>query len=762
VVDAASTAMYRSDDLGSSWVEAGSGGRVRGRPFYYAHIVVDPTDHERIYKMATSIGISSDGGETFGGIPSSPLGATVHSDHHALWINPDNPSELLLGTDGGLYISQDRAGTWRHVRALPLSQFYEVSFDMEWPYNLYGGLQDNGTWMGASRSRGGVRSRDWRNIFAGDGFHAFVDPGDPEYVYVESQGGNLQRYSKTTGEQREIRPFVGPDEPALRFNWNTPIHVSRANPGSLYVGAQYLFRSRDRGAAWERISPDLTTDDPEKQRQKESGGLTIDNSTAENHTTIYTISESPVDPTVIWVGTDDGNLQLTRDDGATWTNVVGNVGVPANTWVSHVETSPHDAATAFVTFDGHRTGDMAPYAFRTDDHGDTWTSLVTEDLDGYAHVIKQDPANPDLLYLGTELGLFLSLDGGRNWARLAAENGGLPPVSVRDLVIHPRDHDLVIATHGRGIYILDDLTPLRHLTSEALTAEVTVLPTRPAAMTPAGVLQEFPGDAEFVGENPPEAAAIVYYQPRRHLFGDLLIEVLDQAGQRLASLVGSQRRGFNRVDWLMRLRPPKVPPATGFVNAFRGPRALEGEYTVRLTKGDNTYEGEVAIRPDPRSPHTAEDRRLAQLTSLRLYRLLEDLTYLVETAIELRDAAQAVAADLDESSGLGRRLTAYADDLETFRTDLVQSSEGGLDRSADKLRERMGNLFGAVSGYDGRPTDSQQARTEALEEEMTGVRARFDDLVGARLTELNAALAEREIEPLSLTTREEWEAEAGG
>ncbi len=762
VVEADSTALYRSDDLGSTWNEVSSGGQVRSRPFYYAHVIVDPTDHQRVYKMAQSMGISMDGGETFGGIGGSPFGGGVHSDHHALWVNPDNPSELLLGTDGGLYISQDRSRTWRHVRTLPLSQFYEISYDMEWPYNVYGGLQDNGTWTGASRARGGVRNRDWRNIFPGDGFHAFVDPGDSEFIYVESQGGNLQRISRTTGEQREIRPYASPYEPALRFNWNTPIHVSRANPGTLYVGAQYVFRSRDRGDSWERMSPDLTTDDPEKQRQKESGGLTIDNSTAENHTTIYTISESPLDPAVVWAGTDDGNLHVTRDGGMTWTNVVGAVGVPANTWVSHVEASPHGASTAFVTFDGHRTGDMAPYVFRTDDHGGTWTSLATESLNGYAHVIKQDPENPDLLYLGTEMGLFLSLDGGQNWARLTAENGGLPPVAVRDLAIHPRDHDLIIGTHGRGIYILDDLTPLRHLTSEALTAEVTMLPTRAAAMTPAGSLQEFPGDAEFAGENPPEAAGIVYYQPRRHLFGDLTVEVLDGEGRSVASMAGSKRRGFNRVDWQMRLRPPRVPPATGFVNVFRGPRALEGAYTVRLTKGDNTYEGEVAILPDPRSPHTAEDRRLAQQTSLRLYRLLEDLTYMVETAIELRDAAKAAVVEVDESSRLGRRLTAYADELETYRTDLVQSSERGLDRSADKLRERMGNLFGSVSGYDGRPSDSQLTRTDGFEDEMTGVRTRFDDFVGTRLTELNAALAEREIEPLVPTTREEWDAAAGG
>jgi photosystem II stability/assembly factor-like uncharacterized protein len=762
VVEADSTALYRSDDLGASWEQVSAGAQVKARPFYYAHVIVDPTDHERIYKMATSMGISSDGGKTFSGIPAGPFGGSVHSDHHALWINPDNPAEILLGTDGGVYISQDRARTWRHVGSLPLSQFYEISYDMEWPYNVYGGLQDNGTWTGPSQSRGGIQNRDWRNLFPGDGFHAFVDPGDPEYIYVESQGGNLQRYSRTLGEQREIRPYMDPAEGELRFNWNTPIHVSRTTAGTLYVGAQFLFRSRNRGDSWDRISPDLTTNDPEKQKQRESGGLTIDNSSAENHTTIYTISESPLDPTVIWAGTDDGNLQVSRDDGATWTNVAENVGVPANTWVSHVEASPHAAGTAFVTFDGHRTGDMASYVFRTDDYGETWIALATEELEGYAHVVKQDPANANLLYVGAEFGLFLSLDGGGHWARLSAEAGGLPPVSVRDLAIHPRDHDLIIGTHGRGIYILDDLTPIRHLTAEALEAQATLLPSRPAAMRPAGFLQEFPGDAGFVGPNPPEAAAIVYYQPRRHLFGDLKVEVYGQEGELLSSVAGTKRRGFNRVDWQMRLPPPRIPPASGFVNAFQGPRALAGSYTVRLIKGDSVFEGQVAIRPDPRSPHTEEDRALARETSLRLYEILEDLTYIVETVIELRDAARELAVEVDEGSRLGRRLTGYADELEAFRTDLVVSSEGGLDRSANKLRERLGNLFGAVSGYDGRPSEPQITRTRALEVEMEGVQSRFDEMVGPTLIELNEALVGAEREPLTPKTREEWEAEAGG
>src|SRR6185436_6037341 len=336
-----------------------------------------------------------------------------------------------------------------------------------------------------SRGSSGIQNRDWRNIGTGDGFWAFRDPSDPDLVFVEYQGGKISRLRLSTGENREIQPLPGAGDPEYRFNWNTPIHLSPNDPGTLYLGSQFLFRTRDKGESWEKISPDLSTNDPELQQQLKSGGLTVDNSAAENHTTIYTISESPRNRDVIWAGTDDGNLQLTRDGGKTWTNVAGNLpGVPKGTWVSTVEASPHDEATAFATLDGHARGDMKTWVFKTADFGRTWTSLAPDSkespLEGYAHVVRQDPKNPDLLFLGTELGLFISVDGGARWARFT---GNFPDkVAVRDLAIHPRDHDLLIATHGRGIYILEDLTALRSLTREVMEQEVAFLPSKQAVM----------------------------------------------------------------------------------------------------------------------------------------------------------------------------------------------------------------------------------------------------------------------------------------
>ncbi len=752
VVEARETALYRSDDLGATWEKVNTSFDVRARPFYFATLAVDPDDHDTVYKPGFSLAISTDGGESF----TSPFlggGGDVHPDHHCLWIDPEDPNVLVLGTDGGLYISRDRGHRFQPVRSLPVSQFYHVAVDGAFPYNVYGGLQDNGSWMGPSRAPGGITNRDWTNIGYGDGFWAFPDPADPDVLYVEYQGGRVLRVRRSLGEIKEIAPYEREGEEELRFNWNAPIHLSPSRPGTIYLGAQYLFRSTDRGESWERISPDLTTDDPRRQRQERSGGLTIDNSTAENNATIYTIAASPLDPEVIWVGTDDGYVQVTEDGGGSWRNVTAAIpGVPEGTWVSRVHASPHDRATAFVTFDGHRTGDMATYLYRTTDLGRSWQRLPTEGVEGYAWVMLQDPVRASLLFLGTEHGLWVSLDGGVHWARF---EGGLPrKVAVRDLVIHPTEGDLVIATHGRGVWILDDLSPLRALSAEVLESEVALLPSRPARMVTPARVQGWTGDDEFVGENPPDTAVIAYWQRRRHLFGDLRVEIHDARGERIATIPGSKRMGINRVEWPMRLEPPKVPPASSLIPAFLGPRVPEGTYTVRLVKGSTVLEGKVTVAPDPRSPHSAEDRRLQQETALALYHDLGELTFLIDSVVALGDAARERAGAAPRR--LARRLDAYADELEAFRASLVATGEGGMLSGEEKLREKLGELYGAVSGYDGRPTDSQLARKEQLAGELQAARARFAELTGRPLAGLNRRLARLGLPPLEPLTRQAW------
>src|ERR1041385_7063087 len=452
--------LYRSDDGGKTWEARDRSQAMIWRPFYFANLIVDPKNENRLYKPDLNLVVSNDGGASF-----SNISGGAHGDFHDVWIDPANPDDLITGDDGGVWYSYDAGNKWWKGDNLPISQFYHVSVDMDRPYHVYGGLQDNSSWVGASQYPGAVTNAQWENMYNGDGFWMFVDPADPEYIYAEYQGGEIGRVNRRTHETRNIKPLPGYKEGKLRFNWNTPIYLSPTRKGTVYIGSQFLFRSRDFGQTWERVSPDVTTNDPAKQQQELSGGVTIDNSAAETHTTIYAIAESPLDPNVIWVGTDDGNVQVSRDGGRTWTNVVGNVrGLPANAWVSSLEAGHFAAGTVYATFDLHTFGDMRPYAFKSTDFGKSWSPIVARDgpVRGYAHVVKEDLVNRDLLFLGTELGLWVSLDGGKQWAHY--KGGDLPSVAVRDLAIHPRDDDLVIATHGRGIWIIDDITPLRALT----------------------------------------------------------------------------------------------------------------------------------------------------------------------------------------------------------------------------------------------------------------------------------------------------------
>jgi photosystem II stability/assembly factor-like uncharacterized protein len=716
LVESARTALYRSDDRGETWSSMNTSSNVSQRPFYFSLVVADPRLPDRVYKPGLQLAVSDDAGKTWGILGAGgAFGPSYHSDVHALWVNPDNTDQLVMGTDGGLYTSTDRGASWRFVESLPIGQFYHVSSDMRWPYNVYGGMQDNSTWFGPSRRSGGISGRHWQSLSPGDGFWSFVDPRDEDVVYDEIQGGNLFRTRKSTLERKDIRPTPGPGEPTYRFNWNTPIHLSRANPGTMYYGAQFLFRTRDMGDSWERISPDLTTNDPERQRQDESGGLTLDNSTAENNTTIYAISESPKNPRIIWVGTDDGNVQVTRDAGKTWTNVVTNLkGVPANTWVSSVEAGHSEEGTAYVTLDGHMSGDMKPYVYRTRDYGATWQPLGLADLRGYAHVIKEDPVNSSLLFAGTEFGLFISIDGGSRWAQFTA---GIPNVGVRDIAIHPREHDLIVATHGRGLYIIDDLTPLRKLDSTTLAQDVAFLPARPSTMVIPVFEFGFNGDGEFIGESPAEVAFIAYYLKRRHMFGDLKLEIYDAGNKLIATLDGGKRRGINRVEWPMRLPAPKTAPGASLVPnlySLMGPRVPAGTYTVKMIKGKETFTSSVTLEHDPRSKHTAADRALHQKTVATLYGMVERLAGLINGIIATRDKARA-AGD-----------TALADDLERQRVSLVSSKQGEGISGEEKLREELGTLYGNVNMHEGRPTDSQLRRMTVLEKQLQDAAAAFE------------------------------------
>ncbi|GAC1400019.1 MAG: hypothetical protein NVSMB56_15130 [Pyrinomonadaceae bacterium] len=755
IVEAKKTALFRSDDGGDSWLEINSSSGIVGRPFYFATVWADPQNEMRVYKPSTGLWVSDNGGKSFSGI-----GGSVHSDFHAMWINPANTEQMFIGCDGGVYTSEDRGNSWRFISNLPLSQFYHVSYDMANPYNVYGGLQDNSSWYGPSRAVSGVQNRDWRSVFGGDGFWTFEDPSDANFVYAEYQGGHIARINRKTLETKDIKPLPGAGERKFRNNWNTPIHVSATQKGVVYVGSQYLFRSRDHGESWERISPDLTTNDPVKQKQEESGGLTVDNSDAEAHTTIYTISESPKNGNLVWVGTDDGNLQITRDGGKNWTNVVKNVpGLPSGTWVSTVEASRYDEATGYATFDGHANSDMAAHVYRTTDYGKTWQTLSTPDVKGYAHVIKEDTVNKDLLFLGTEFGLFVSVDGGKNWAQF--KGGNFPSVAVRDIAIQPRESDLILATHGRGIWIVDDITPLRALTPDVLAKDATFLQTRQSLLTIPANEFGFNGDADYVGRSASENAIITYYQKKRHIFGDLKFEIYDSAGNLISTIPGNKRRGLNRIEWSMRAKAPKVPPAAGLVPNFFslvGPRVPAGTYTVKMIKGKETYTSQLEVVPDPRAKHTAEDRALQHATVVKLYDMLGQLTYLVETIADTRAQANQRLSKISESDAATRKkIEDFARSLETLRAKIVATKEGGGITGEEKLREQLGDLYGAVNGYDGRPTQSQINRLTAFEKELATVAAEFEELATKNLSTINAALTQSQLDAIKVMSKTDWE-----
>jgi photosystem II stability/assembly factor-like uncharacterized protein len=753
VVEAKESALYRSDDRGESWTKMNAGANLTIRPFYFGRLVADPKNADRVYKPALSLSMSDDGGHTFS------VGAqSVHSDMHALWLNPRNPEQMFMGCDGGVYTSEDRGTHWRFLENLPVGQFYHVSYDMADPYNVYGGLQDNGSWSGPSQHPGGIENYHWRVLGGGDGFWAFVDPNDANIAYVEYQGASMLRVNQTTLETKEIKPFRKADEPEYRWNWNSPVHLSATNKGTMYVGAQFLFRSTNRGDDWQRISPDLTTNDPAKLKQSESGGLSVDNSSAENHCTIYAISESPKNPQVIWAGTDDGNLQLTRDGGKTWTNLVKNIaGLPPHTGVSYLDASHFEEGGVFATFDGHALGDMKTYVYETKDFGKTWNSLSTTDLAGYAHVVRQDLVNPSLLFVGTEFGLFMSVDGGAQWAQF---KGNLPNVAVRDLAIQPRESDLLIATHGRGIYVLDDLTPLRALNHDVLAADVTMLPSRPSVLDVPVSEQRFDGDAMFDGESEGDYATVAYFLKKRHMFGDCRIEVYDASGKLVVSESGGKRRGLNRVEIPTRLKAPKVPPATNLVPqqfAFVGPRLAPGTYTVKLVKGTETYTSKLELEADPRSTHDAADRAAQQKLVRELYDMLADLTFTTEVVTSARNDLRARSDSLASKDALKPKLTALADRFEDIRKVLVATREGGRLTGEEQLREKLGTLYGAVNGYDGRPTGSQVAYKEVLAGELAKQRATLDALCAKELPPVNASLAQKKMSPVTPLTREDWE-----
>ncbi|MFC1791023.1 hypothetical protein ACFL0I_00950 [Gemmatimonadota bacterium] len=606
----ARSGVWRSENGGQSWEIRSNN---NNRPMYYSQIRVDPTNPDIAYTMGASFYKTTDGGVTF-----ETVSGIAHGDHHGLWINPNNPEHLILGNDGGLDISWDQGETWDFINNFAVGQFYAVGVDMRRPYYVCGGLQDNGSWCGPSASRAGIgiANHDWYRIGGGDGFYVQIDPTDFNTLYVESQGGAVSRRDLRTGVSTSIRPsppreqgdqirpgnVLPAPEPgeSYRFNWNMPIRLSPHDPSTVLVGGNRFHLSMDRGSTWS-ASADLTKAIDRDQLSimgvPGSEFMASKNDGQSNYGNISTLDESPSQPGVIWVGTDDGNVQVSRDGGVTFTNVTANVPGPReNSKVSRVEASNFEPGTCYLTLDNHQNEDWDPYVFVTRNFGRSWESITSNLPVGNVNVITEDPRNPDLLYVGTEFGLFVSLNGGQEWKRF---QNGLPTVRIDDILVHPRDNDLIVGTHGRSILIIDDITPLQQFTQEVAGGDAFLFEVRPGIQFKSNTQEatSLGGSRHFRGQNPEAGTAISYYLPI-DLDENVAITVTDLAGETVRTLSGSGNRGINRVQWNLRGDAPPSP-VTGQVRRTRtGPPVDPGTYLVKMTVGGRELVRSVAVLED--------------------------------------------------------------------------------------------------------------------------------------------------------------------
>ncbi|GAB2774246.1 VPS10 domain-containing protein [Salinimicrobium soli] len=637
-VESKKNALYRSDDGGDSWKMVNDdAGQIGNRPFYYSDIYVAPDNKNRVYTIFTYVNVSEDGGKSFEELmPAYGVDNGVHPDHHAWYIHPENGDFMMDGNDGGLNITRDGGKTWRFVENLPVGQFYHVAVDNEFPYNVYGGMQDNGSWRGPAyvlRAQG-IRNSYWQEISFGDGFDVVPDPDNSHKGWSMSQEGFVSRYDWVTGDNFIVRPTHPDPDVKLRFNWNAAIHIDPFDNNTLYFGSQFVHKSTDEGLSWEVISPDLTTNDPEKQKQDESGGLTIDATGAENHTTLLVIEPSPVEQGMIWTGSDDGKVFYTRNGGEDWTDVSRNLkGLPEGSWIAQIKASARNKGEALLVANNYRRFDYKPYVFRTTNYGKSWERIVdTEDTQSYALSVIEDPEEPNLMFLGTDDGLYVSIDAGKNWNKWT---NGFPTVPVKDLVIHPREKDLVIGTFGRSFWILDDIRPLRTIAANkdlqkklqqegSPVIQVTTPSTAYLAAYQQPTGSRFGADAMYSGENRDRGAKVRYFlrpapKPAAEKEKDSVAASEEMEKEKSSDSISLKIYDGDR---LIRTLKEKAPDSTGiytftwYLNEKGvgrlsreireeksepgGVNVKPGTYKVVLEYKDLTSEDKIKVESDPR------------------------------------------------------------------------------------------------------------------------------------------------------------------
>lgn len=786
--------LYRSRDRGETWERVS---RTNPRPMYFSLIRIDPNDPERIYVGGVRLSASDDGGKTFG---RGDAAQGVHVDHHAFWIDPSNSNHLLMGSDGGLATSWDRSETWAQIDNLPIGQFYEIGLDMSDPYRVCGGLQDNSSWCAPhdTRSEYGIRNGDWVDVSGGDGFYNVIDPTNPDIIYAESQGGNLSRYDGRTGESARIRPVARPtdedEDREYRFNWNTPVVVSSHDPATVYIGANHLLRTRDRGLTWQEASPDLT-----KQIDRDTltimGARVTDETLSGNdgigsYGTITAIAESPSTPDVLFVGTDDGNVQRTRDAGVTWTDLSDRFpGLPARTYVSSLQVSTVEGRV-YVTFDGHRNDDYAPHVYVSDDGGESWRSIDRGLPEWSVNRLKEHPQTPSLLFVGNEIGLFVSGDRGETWHRLTAN---LPTVPVDDIEIHPRDNDLVLGTHGRSIWILDDLGVLEAMAgppSVLAEAPVRIFPVRSVRIENNAGSWPFWGD-EFQGQNPPDGAILRVWigegatervstdgpagrgagnRGTTGFDGDsrpparsgaqaadaggasVQLTISDSEGREVRTLEVPAGSGVHQLVWDLRLDPPYQSDGEDDEDRRggrpQGPLVLPGTYQATLALGAASSTAPIVVEEDSRIAISDADRRARQEALMDLHALAKPVHEAQERLGEARDRLEELTKTLTSDAGASAALSQAADSIESELDDI----EDDLDDASP------GRMRSGIEGSTSRPTEDQLYQIDRSWETVPSAIERLNALVGERIPALRERLVDEglavdETAPLEVPTR---------
>jgi photosystem II stability/assembly factor-like uncharacterized protein len=798
--------LYRSNDRGESWTLVSD---RNPRPMYFSLVRIDPNNPEKIYLGGVSLSISEDGGRTW---RDGDAAEGIHVDHHALWIDPDDSDHVLLGSDGGISSSFDGGRSWRHHNNLAVGQFYAIGVDMREPYYVCGGLQDNSSWCGPSDalSSYGIRNQDWYDVSGGDGFYNKIDPTNPNIVYTESQGGNMSRYDVRTGEAMRIRPENRPtadDSASYRWNWSTPIHISHHDPATIYVASNHVLRSRDRGVTWEEASPDLTRridrDTLPIMGARPTDATLSRNDGVSNYGNITTFGESPVDRQLLYAGTDDGTLQVTRDGGTTWTNITTRVpGLKHGMVVSAVEPSHHVAGRVYVSFDGHFSDDYRPYIAVSEDYGQSWKSIVGGLPAWSVNVVREHPRTPELLFAGNEVGVYTSFDRGGSWHRLTGgetsvdagrphQMGALPTVPVDDIVIHPRENDLVVGTHGRSIWILDDVSPLEHMVRPAvLAAAAHLFPVPPATLFARQGGWPFWGDL-YSAPNPPDGARIRYHlasdavaaparavseaggngtartgggpvengesaAPRTRARGDstvVRLVITDAAGATVRTLEAPGKAGMHEVVWDLRMEAPYVPePAAqgggrggagggggrgGFGGAPDGPRVLPGTYTIRLEGAGSPATTTVEVRGEPRVEIARADLESRQRSLMELHTL----------AVPIYEANRALARADERVRAVRELLRANDAAPAALRAEADSVAAAITAARAELTGSGTSRLQGAIEGVTALPTADQLWQIQRTWEDLPAAIARVNEIVERRLPALTSQVYRDAVRP---------------